>query len=132
MYAEAKNELNEMNEGIWNTTIKALRARAGFTDVSALNYNASWSKDALKEVIRRERRVELALEGLRIFDIRRWETAETVLNGFPHGAQYGDPSIDDGYIRLDKRTFNPERDYLWAVPQAEKDLNQNLGQNPNY
>ncbi|WP_372651192.1 RagB/SusD family nutrient uptake outer membrane protein, partial [Draconibacterium sp.] len=117
MYAEAKNELNQMDENVWNSTIKALRERAGFSDASALDFDASLSSSDLREIIRRERRVELALEGLRIFDIRRWETAETVLDGNPHGAQYGDPSIDNGYIRLDVRSFNPERDYLWAVPQ---------------
>ncbi|WP_240925064.1 RagB/SusD family nutrient uptake outer membrane protein [Maribellus sediminis] len=132
MYAEAKNELNQMDENVWNSTIKALRERAGFTDASALNFDASLSQADLRETIRRERRVELALEGLRVFDIRRWEIAENVLSGNPHGARYGDPSIDNGYIRLDVRSFNPERDYLWAVPQSQKDLNPNLGQNPGY
>ncbi len=132
MYAEAKNELNQMNENVWNTTIRALRERAGFTDPEALAYNASWSAADLRDLIRRERRTELALEGLRIFDIRRWRTAENVLDGYPHGAQYGDPAIDNGYIRLDQRKFNPDRDYLWAVPQSQKDLNPNLGQNPGY
>lgn len=132
MYAEAKNELNQMNEDIWNTTVKALRARAGFTDVSALSFDASSSKSDLQTIVRRERRIELALEGLRIFDLRRWRTAEEVLNGNPHGAKYGDPSIDNGYIKLDKRSFNSERDYLWAVPQSQKDLNPNLGQNTGY
>ncbi len=132
MYAEAKNELNQMNENVWNTTIRALRERAGFTDPEALAYYASWSAADLRDLIRRERRTELALEGLRIFDIRRWRTAENVLDGYPHGAQYGDPAIDNGYIRLDQRKFNPDRDYLWAVPQSQKDLNPNLGQNPGY
>ena len=132
MYAEAKNELGQMNEGIWDMTIKALRERAGFTDTSALAYDSSKNKSELQSIIRQERRVELALEGLRIFDIRRWRIAEVVLNGNPHGAKYGDPSMDNGYIRLDKRSFNSERDYLWAVPQSQKDLNPNLGQNPGY
>ena len=132
MYAEAKNELGKMNEDIWNMTIRALRERAGFTDPGALVYNSALSTSEMREVIRRERRSELALEGLRIFDIRRWKTTEIVLNGYPHGAQYGDPGTDNGYIRLDKRTFNSQRDYLWAVPQSQKDLNSNLGQNPGY
>ncbi|MCG6190090.1 RagB/SusD family nutrient uptake outer membrane protein [Maribellus maritimus] len=132
MYAEAKNELGEMNETVWNETIRAIRERAGFTDPEALVFDSSWSTADLRSIIRNERRVELALEGLRIFDLRRWEIAEDVLNGYPHGAQYGDSSIDGGYIRLDQRTFNPERDYLWAVPQSQKDLNPNLGQNPGY
>lgn len=132
MYAEAKNELNQMNESVWNSTIRPLRERAGFTDTNALAYNADWSNSDLRNIIRRERRSELALEGLRVFDIRRWRTAEDVLNGYPHGAQYGDPAIDNGYIRLDERKFNGERDYLWAVPQSQKDINPNLGQNTGY
>ena len=86
----------------------------------------------MQKTIRRERRCEFALEGLRIFDLRRWKTAESVLNGYPHGAQFGDSGVDNGYIRLDKRSFNKERDYLWAVPQSEKDLNPALGQNAGY
>lgn len=132
MYAEAKNELGQMNETIWNQTIRALRARAGFTDPAALVYNAAWTKADLTTIIHRERRCELALEGLRIHDIRRWKTAETVLNVFPHGAKFGDAGIDNGYIRLDKRSFNKNRDYLWAVPQSEKDINPNLTQNQGY
>lgn len=132
MYAEAKNELNQMNESIWNLTIKALRTRAGFTDPGALVFNATATKAELQTTIRRERRCELALEGLRIYDLRRWKTAEVALNGFPHGAKYGDAGVDNGYIRLDKRAFNKDRDYLWAVPQSEKDLNPALGQNSGY
>ena len=132
MYAEAKNELGQMNETIWNSTIKALRIRAGFTDPGALVFDATATKASLQNTIRRERRVELALEGLRIYDLRRWKTAETALNGYPHGAKYGDTSVDNGYIRLDKRTFNKDRDYLWAVPQSEKDLNPALSQNTGY
>lgn len=132
MYAEAKNELNQMDEAIWNKTIKALRARAGFTDPEALVFTAGATKQQLQDIIRRERRCELASEGLRIHDLRRWKTAEVLLNTYPHGAQYGDAATDNGYIRLDKRNFNKDRDYLWAVPQSEKDINPNLGQNAGY
>ena len=132
MYAEAKNELSQMDQNTWNKTIFALRTRAGFTDPEALGYIAGASKSDLQAIIRHERRSELAIEGLRIHDLRRWKTAETVLNGYPHGAQYGDAATDNGYIRLDKRTFNKDRDYLWAVPQREKDINPGLGQNSGY
>ncbi|MDD4406001.1 MAG: RagB/SusD family nutrient uptake outer membrane protein [Parabacteroides sp.] len=129
MYAEAMNELGKMDEAVWNKTIRPLRERAGFTDAPSLIYPTEGN---MQTIIRRERRVELAMEGLRVFDILRWKTAENVLNGYPHGAQFGEASIDNGYIRLEKRTFNPERDYLWAVPLSQKDLNPNLGQNPGY
>ena len=129
MYAEAMNELGKMDEAVWNKTIRPLRERAGFTDAPSLIYPTEGN---MQTIIRRERRVELAMEGLRVFDILRWKTAENVLNGYPHGAQFGEASIDNGYIRLEKRTFNAERDYLWAVPLSQKDLNPNLGQNPGY
>jgi hypothetical protein len=129
MYAEAKYELGQMNEEVWNKTVRAIRARAGFTDAGALNYPGAAN---MQNIIRRERRCELAMEGLRIFDIRRWKTIETVMNTYPHGAKFGDISIDNGYIRLDRRTFNKDRDYLFAVPQSQRDINKNLSQNTGY
>lgn len=126
MYAEAKYELNQMNEDVWNKTIKLLRQRAGFTDASALAYPTT----DLQKIIRRERRAELAIEGTRIFDIRRWKTIETVLNGNPHGAKFA--ADNSQYIQLDLRRFNKDRDYLFAIPQSQRDINKNLTQNPNY
>lgn len=132
MYAEAKNELAKLDEATWNQTIKALRSRAGFTDAGALNYNSSWSQGDLKEIIRNERRVELAMEGLRIFDIRRWKIAETVLNGWVHGAQFGPANEDGGYIRAGQRSFDKNKHYLWPVPREERSINPNLSQNPGW
>ena len=129
-YAEAKNALGQMDATVWGQTIGALRTRAGFTDPNALNYPGNTD---MTVIIRRERRVELALEGLRTDDLRRWKLANTVLNGYVHGAQFsGDPSTDNGYIRAQKRTFNPNRDYLWAIPLSELNLDKALTQNPNY
>lgn len=126
MYAEAKNELGQMNEDIWNQTIKPIRERAGFTDTSALEYPAS----DLQNIIRRERRCELAIEGLRLFDIRRWKTIETLMNGYPHGAKF--TANNTQYIQLDQRRFNKDRDYLFAIPQSQRDIDKNLTQNPGY
>jgi hypothetical protein len=129
-YAEAKNELGQMDATVWGQTIGALRTRAGFTDPNALNYPGT---NLMTAIIRRERRVELAMEGLRTDDIRRWKIANTVMNGYVHGAQFsGDPATDNGYIRAQKRTFNPNRDYLWAIPLSELNLDKSLTQNPNY
>lgn len=129
-YAEAKNALGQMDASVWNQTIRALRERAGFTDAGALNYPGN---NDMTAIIRRERRVELAMEGLRTDDIRRWKIGDQVLNGYAHGAQFsGDPSTDDGYIRAQKREFNPQRDYLWAIPLKEIQLDHNLKQNPGY
>ncbi len=126
MHAEAKNELGEMNETVWNQTIRPIRERAGFTDASALNYPGS----DLRNIIRGERRSELAFEGLRIFDIRRWGTIETLMNGNPHGAKFA--ANNTQFIQLDLRRFDKERDYLFAIPQSQRDINENLTQNPGY
>lgn len=127
MYAESKNELGEMNEAIWNQTIRSLRERAGFTDAGALNFPVNGN---LREIIRSERRTELFLEGLRLFDIRRWGTIETVMNGTPTGAKFAAGNTQ--YIQLDQRRFNKDRDYLFAVPQLQRDINPNLMQNNGY
>lgn len=132
MYAEAKSELSQMNSTVWDQTIKVLRSRAGFTDAAALNYNSSLGQTELKEIVRNERRVEFGMEGLRIFDIRRWKIAEDVLNGYAHGAKFGISSIDNGYLRVNLRTFDPEKHYLWPIPRDERLINTNLSQNPNW
>jgi len=129
-YAEAENSLGQMNATIWNGTIGALRARAGFTNPAALAYPATGD---MTTIIRRERRAELALEGLRTDDIRRWQTAQTVMNGYAHGAQFsGDATTDNGFIRAQKREFNSGRDYLWPIPANDVSLDKNLTQNPGY
>ena len=129
-YAEAKNSLGQMNSTIWDETIGALRKRAGFTDPAATSYPTSGD---MTSIIHAERRVELVLEGLRTDDIRRWKTAEVVMNGYAHGAQFsGDPTTDNGFIRAQKRTFNANRDYLWPLPANDVSLDKNLTQNPGY
>lgn len=129
MYAEAKHSLGQMTEEIWNKTIKAIRERAGFTDPGAVNYPGN---TGMTDIIRNERRAEFAMEGLRIDDIRRWRIAETVLNGWAHGAKYGDPATDNGYLRVQLRQFDPQKHYLWPVPPSERALNTNLSQNNGY
>lgn len=132
MYAEAKNELSALSQTDWDLTVRAIRQRAGFTDAYALDYSAAWTQSDIREIIRNERRSELAMEGLRIFDIRRWRTAEVVLNGWAHGAKYGPANEDDGYIRANFRVFDPNKHYLWPIPRDERNLNGNLTQNPGW
>ncbi len=131
MYAEAKNELGQLDAGVWDKTIKAIRSRAGFTNAAALNFGGA-SQSGLRDIVRNERRTELAMEGLRIFDIRRWKTAEVVLNGWAHGAKFGTPSIDNGYIRANLRTFDKSKAYLWPIPRDERAVDPNLTQNPGW
>lgn len=128
MYAEAKQSLGQMSAAVWDATIRPIRQRAGFTDPGALSYPGG----DVTNVIRNERRSEFVLEDLRIDDIRRWRLSEVVMNGWAHGAKYEDPTIDNGYIRAQLRTFDPSRHYLWPIPASERGKNPNLTQNPGY
>jgi starch-binding outer membrane protein, SusD/RagB family len=134
MYAEAKNELNQMNAGIWNQTVRPLRTRAGFTQASALDFSAG-SQTVLRDAIRRERRSELAFEGIRIFDIRRWKIAETALNAQVKGIRIPGNEIAkdaNGNIIVENRIFQAPKHYLWPIPQLERDQNTNLTQNTGW
>ncbi|MBQ8483082.1 MAG: RagB/SusD family nutrient uptake outer membrane protein [Bacteroidales bacterium] len=130
MNAEAYVETTGMTETVWNNTIRLIRQRAGFTEDSALNYNASAD---MKELVRNERRCELAFEGSRYKDIIRWRIAENVLNGNVHGFYTGAAvGTDNGFVILEKRNFDAQKHYLWPIPQKDRDINKNLTQNPNW
>lgn len=130
MYAEAKFELGQMSSSIWDSTIKLIRERAGFTTANALNYPTLSTTEMRKE-IRNERRSELALEGLRYYDIVRWKAGTEYLNGYVYGAKFDKNNTE--YLRLDNRRFDESRDYLWSIPRAQIDLNNNLKpNNPGY
>lgn len=110
--------------------IKVIRDRAGNTNdideaVTKL-YNGS-----LRDLIRNERRVEFAQEGLRLYDIRRWHIMLDVMNKPMEGIEYNE--YDENGVKTGKRivlqvpggergTFT-EKDYWWPIPQAELDLN---------
>ncbi len=124
MNAEAKFELGQMNATVWDKTIKAIRTRAGFTLASALDYPSGLPQTQMRSTIWNERRSELALEGLRYFDIVRWKAGSQYLNGVVNGAKFANNNT--AYIVLDTRKFDEGRDYLWSVPRAEIDQNKNL------
>ncbi len=117
MYAEAQNEVAGPDQSVYDA-INAVRTRAGMPAI-ATNH----TKEELREIIRHERRVEFAGEALYYNDIRRWKTAEIVLNATIYNWKGA---------ALETRKFNPARDYWWPIPQTQRDLNPNLEQNPNY
>jgi len=123
MYAEAKLALGQPDASAL-AAINAVRTRAPMPPLTALT----------EPDLRYERRMELAFEGLRLFDIRRWKIAATVM---PMPAVTGIDYIDATGARktvtqpASARAF-PTRAYLWPIPQAELDLNSNLHQNPGF
>lgn len=142
IYAEATYELNgSISDADLNQSINLLRERVGMPKLT----NEFVDKNGLdmREEIRRERRIELAVEGFRYWDIIRWKTAEQVLPVAVLGSYYfedgfgtGEPNLtDDNYILVQKgstRTFDPQKDYLWPFPVEELALNTNLVQNPGW
>lgn len=139
-YAEAKFELEgSISDDDLNKSINLLRARGSVAPLSN-SFAATHGLD-LRTEIRRERAVELASEGFRYNDIMRWKIAEDVLPRDILGAYYFQdaypslkaPISEDGYILLEKaekRTFNPQRDYLYPIPVRE--VGFGLEQNPNW
>lgn len=118
-YAEAQNEAVGPDASVYNA-INAVRARAS---VNMPPVEPGLTKEEMREVIRLERRIEHAFEGLYYADIRRWKTAEVVNNGPIYNYQ-GNP--------ITVRTFDKARDYLWPIPYVEIQENKELEQNPNY
>ncbi len=161
IYAEAKIEMNDIDATVLDA-INRVRARAYGVDVTDIaNYPAITTTDQneLRIVVRRERKVELANEGFRLFDIRRWGIAEKVMPVTIYGRILDEanatmvPDIDDdGFVsyagvesqydlntdqrfpNAQNRVFNNPRDYLLPIPQAEIDtyrgLGESLPQNP--
>ena len=129
-YAEAKIEVNELDQ----TVVDAINmVRNGRNDVKMPSITLG-SQDAMRQIVRRERTIELAFEGLHFFDIRRWKTAETVMVGPVYGMSYLNSSgqlvtVTSAGIN---RAFDKSKHYLWPVPLNERNLNPNLSQNPNW
>lgn len=130
IYAEAKVEADEIDQSVLDA-INAVRNRS---DVKMPALTTLGSQAEMRELIRNERQVELAFEGLRYFDIRRWRIAERVVPGILYGMTYADPGGELRTISLPAfvKVFNKNRDYLWPIPQRELELNPNLTQNPNW
>jgi hypothetical protein len=127
MYAEAKIELGQIDASVYEA-INKVGARVGMPAVKP-----GKSQAELREIVRHERRVELALEGLRLFDIRRWKIAEKVFPGNVYGIDIVDNGVRKPYtVKTGARHFTPARDYLWPIPTNELELNPDLVQNPGY
>lgn len=129
-YAEAKIELNQLDQSMYDA-INAVRNKRD--DVKLPSILGNRTQAELREIVRQERKVELAFEGLRLFDIRRWKIAENVMNGPVYGITY----VNNGQLVTVQsvafnRVFDKSRHYLWPIPQKEANLNPNLIQNPNW
>ncbi len=128
-YAEAKVELNPIDQSVYDA-INDIRQRP---DVNMPEITTGKSQDELRTIIRHERLVELAFEGLRFFDIRRWRIAGDVMPGKVYGMTYVDDNAELQTVEVTAlENFFSERNYLWPIPQTERELNTNLSQNDDW
>jgi starch-binding outer membrane protein, SusD/RagB family len=136
MYAEALNEVKEMPDPEIYEFIDMVRERTGLEGVveSWQNYSINpqkpLNKEGMREIIYRERLNELAFEGSRFWDLRRWKLAEQYLNQPIKGLNIWESETEEFYKTQNvySLTFS-KKDYFWPIKQAELTRNSNLLQN---
>lgn len=145
LYAEAKIESNSIDASVYDA-IDKIRIRA---KMPALERNMTQAQ--LRTALRYERKIELSNEGLRWYDIRRWDIAPQIMNGYIYLNRAGNQwtkevllDIDENYSPIYNHDvaiqyFNTQdviykknKDEVWPVPTQELDANPNLDQNPGY
>ncbi len=133
-YAEALNEVTPGHADILKY-VNLIRERAGIPTygTGAGQINVSTDPDVMREVIRKERRVEFAMEGdIRYNDIRRWKMAEDIFRTPIYGMNRS--STNNGfYTRTAYMTRSwTMRNYFWPIYQNYRDNNANLVQNKDW
>ena len=145
-YAEAKIELNQLDASVYEA-INTVRGRA---TVKMPPIESGKTQAELRSIVRKERKYEFAGEGLRLFDVHRWNIGEDAMKGplrgrirnaflssAPRIDENGTPHYENvanaAQMRvIEIRTYNKQRDNFWPIPRLEREVNPTLTQNPNY
>jgi len=136
-YAEAQNEAAGPDASVY-AAMDQIRTRAGIPTFSEVYPGVSQSQ--MRTLIRRERRVELAFENKRYFDLLRWKIADVNLNHVMHGMKITSngsggytyqviPAIPSGAPQW---SFDASKNYLLPIPFGVLGQNSKLTQNPGY
>ena len=140
LYSEALNEsLDAPNEEVYKY-IQLVRHRAGLDRGTTLqdtwakhsiNPNKPLTKDGMREIIHRERLIEMQFEGKRFHDLRRWKKCEQYFNTQMRGFNFMEETPELFYVPrvIYTRSFSV-RDYLWPLKQDDLNRNTRLVQNP--
>ena len=145
IYAEAKIELNQLDNSVYDV-INQIRVRSKMPTLST-----GMSQAQLRKALRYERKVELANDGLRWYDIRRWGIANNVMNGYLYLNRNANSwtkaaitGFDESanpiynhskastYFTTQEVVYRINKDEYWPIPQSEMDANPSLKQNPGY
>ena len=139
-YAEARMEQGKLTQADIDLTINKLRQRVGMKAMTLTDLAANGLD--LRTEVRRERRVELALEGQRYFDILRWKQGDLLaadVKGMKKTLAFRASDVSNmaadaqGYIIANKdRVFTDPKNYLWPVSLTQFQRNPKLGQNPGW
>ena len=124
MLAEAYNENGQLDKAV--IELNKVRLRPS-TNMPGLNSGPEWlsvsNKGEMSARIFQERAVELAAEGHRFSDLKRWGLAQSTLSGVIEKDLIGNT--------LYTRSFQ-NRDLLWPIPGQEIETNELLTQNPGW
>ncbi len=134
-YAEAQNEAVGPSTEVYQMLFN-IRIRAGILPGSNKYYGlkTAMTQVEMRTAIRNERRIELAFEESRYWDIRRWKTAEAVMNQPQLGLSITKTGTLISYntiTALNTKFLSPLM-YLYPVPYAEVLKNPNMKQNPGW
>jgi hypothetical protein len=143
LYAEALNEAKDMPDSEVYEYIQYVRNKAGL-DSGTGGLKETWAqysskpgkpttKEGMREIIRRERFIELALEGQRFWDIRRWRLAMDFFNRPVKGWNISEKD-ELGYYQVKYiffKKFTP-KNYFWPIKKSDLYSNKNLKQSPQW
>lgn len=134
-HAEAENEVNGATSDVYNDMI-SIRKRAGIAAGGNGLYGlkAGMTKDEMRDAIHNERRIEFAFEESRYWDIRRWKTANVVMNQPLKGMSINKigSSLTYNIVTALDTKFNQPAMYLYPIPYDEVLKNPNMKQNPGW
>lgn len=144
-YAEAAYELNEnISDSDLDLSLNLVRRRLNPNMPKLSNSFVTTNGLNMRTEIRRERTVELFLEGFRIDDLKRWKTAEAEMPQDQLGVKItgtwfetnwsaqARPLNSEGCIIMYSGRTWAQKNYLYPLPQDQRQLNPNLGQNPGW
>ncbi|MGV3760882.1 RagB/SusD family nutrient uptake outer membrane protein [Parapedobacter sp.] len=132
-YAEACNEKPNREEAEALTYVNLIRRRSGLNDLEVAYPEVIGNQELLRELIRKERMVELAFEGHRYHDLRTWMLAEEEMNGPYYTRNLTSTTYEGSWSRTTSvfpgnRVFQPKH-YFFPIHQDQLSEMRNITQN---